>query len=79
MYWEKERWQGKYQMLSKKKKTPITLTWKDMFLGKSGGLEGRRGIVEKKEIGVRSSRRSRRQPVKRTYYFLWTISRSKEV
>jgi hypothetical protein len=39
------------------------LVWKDKFMGKSGEMEERGDISETKQIEVRSSGRSHKQPV----------------
>jgi hypothetical protein len=67
------------KMVTRKEETPITLVWKDKSVGKSGGMEEKCDVSEKKEIEVRTSGRKRKQPVARRDDFLWTLSHTREV
>jgi hypothetical protein len=57
-------------MVTRKEETPITLAWKDKSVGKSGEMEEKSDVSEKKKIEVQASGRKRKQPVAKRRFFM---------
>jgi hypothetical protein len=82
--WVSYEWyeKGKYQRLSKKivtreKEAPITLAWKDKFMGKSGGTKERRDISETIEVQFFMDIKSSERNVKKTRFLMEMLTNAK--